>query len=340
MRYLITGGSGYIGTRLVDLLARREDTEKIVIADVVPPKGGPRPMTEFERVDVRDRGAVHSTLQRAAPDVLVHLAFILNPVHDEGFMYDVDVNGTHNVLEAAAEAGIGQVLVTTSAAAYGAFPDNPNPITEDHPVRGVGRFSYARDKTESDRIVQLWALQHPAVITTIVRPCIVFGPNVDNYLVRLWSKQPFTADAGQLDETIQFVHEDDVVEAISRLLLGRHAGEFNIAPEGLMTLRECAEELGTPIRKMPFWLFRGIAALLWHLHLSEVPPGQLDFARYPWIVSNEKLKATVGWTPRYSTRESFDIAMRAQGKLPPAEPPASTPEAAEPELYSAASQGR
>ena len=199
MRYLITGGSGYIGTRLVELLARREDTEKIVIADVVPPKGGYQPKTEFERVDVRDRGAVHSALQRANPDVLVHLAFILNPSHDEGLMYEVDVNGTHNVLEAAAEAGIGQVLVTTSAVAYGAFPDNPDPITEDHPVRGVARFSYARDKTESDRIVQLWALQHPDVITTIVRPCIVFGPNVDNYLVRLWTKQPFAVDAGNLD---------------------------------------------------------------------------------------------------------------------------------------------
>jgi len=340
MRYLITGGSGYIGTRLVELLARREDTDKIVIADVVPPKGGYRPKTEFERVDVRDRGAVHSALKRANPDVLVHLAFILNPVHDEGFMYDVDVNGTHNVLEAAAEAGIGQVLVTTSAVAYGAFPDNPDPITEDHPVRGVARFSYARDKTESDRIVQLWALQHPAVVTTIVRPCIVFGPNVDNYLVRLWSKQPFTVDAGNLDETIQFVHEDDVVEAISRLLLGRNAGQFNLSAEGLMTLRECAAVLGSPIRKMPFWLFRAIATLMWRLHLSEVPPGQLDFARYPWIVSNGKLKETLGWTPRYSTRESFEIAMRAQGKLPPADPPATGPAADEPELYSAALPGR
>ena len=208
-------------------------------------------------MDVRDRGAVHAALQRANPDVLVHLAFILNPSHDEGFMYDVDVNGTHNVLEAAAEVGIRQVLVTTSAVAYGAFPDNPNPITEDHPVRGVARFSYARDKTESDRIVQLWALQHPDTITTIVRPCIVFGPNVDNYLVRLWTKQPFAVDAGNLDEQIQFVHEDDVVEAVSGLLLGRHAGQFNLAPDGLMTLRECAELLDTPIRKMPLWAVPG-----------------------------------------------------------------------------------
>jgi UDP-glucose 4-epimerase len=340
MRYLITGGSGYIGTRLVQLLAAREDTEKIVICDVVPPRGVYQPKTEFERVDVRDRGAVHSVLQRANPDVLVHLAFILNPSHDEALMYEVDVNGTHNVLEAAAEAEIGQVLVTTSGVAYGAFPDNPEPITEDHPVRGVARFSYARDKTESDRIVQLWALQHPDTVTTIVRPCIVFGPNVDNYLLRLWTKQPFAVDAGNLDGHIQFVHEDDVVEAVSGLLLGRHPGQFNLSPEGLMTLRECAEVLGTPIRRMPLWAYRALAKLLWRLRLSEAPPGQIDFALYPWILSNEKIKATLGWTPKHTSRETFEITMRAQGKLPPAEPPASSPPAEDPELYSAALPGR
>jgi UDP-glucose 4-epimerase len=103
MRYLITGGAGYIGSRLVDLLSRREDTERIVICDLAPPPAY-RPKTEFERVDVRDRDAVRGALERSRADVLVHLAFILNPSHDEHFMYDVDVNGTHNVLEAAAAA--------------------------------------------------------------------------------------------------------------------------------------------------------------------------------------------------------------------------------------------
>ena len=316
MRYLITGGSGYIGSRLVELLARREDTEKIVIADVVPPKGAYRPKTEYEKVDVRDRPAVHAALERANPDVLVHLAFILNPVHDEGLMYDVDVNGTHNVLEAADEVGVRQVLVTTSGVAYGAFPDNPEPITEDWPVRGVARFSYARDKTESDRIVQLWALQHPDVITTIVRPCIVYGPNVDNYLVRIWSEAPAIADVGNLDAHAQFVHEDDVVEAISRLLLGKHAGQFNLAADGLMTRRECAELLDTRVIKMPVWLYRALANFAWRVRQSEAPGGGIDFELYPWILSNEKVKKTLDWTPRYDSRETFLIAMRAQGRLP------------------------
>jgi UDP-glucose 4-epimerase len=315
MRYVITGGSGYIGSRLVDLLERREDTEKIVICDVAAPKGY-RPHTEYERLDVRDREDVRSVLERVRPDVLVHLAFILNPSHDEEFAYNVDVNGTHNVLEAADKVGTRQVLVTTSGVAYGAFPDNPVPLTEDDPVRGVAGFTYARDKTESDRLCQLWAATHPERVMTIVRPCIVFGPNVDNYLVRLWTKQPFAVDVGTIDRQIQFVHEDDVVEGITGLLLGRHAGAFNVAGDGLMTNRECAELIGTPIRKMPLRVYRGLARVMWKLRQSEVPPGGIEFALHSWLLSNEKLKRTTGWSPRYTSRETFEITMRAHGKMP------------------------
>jgi UDP-glucose 4-epimerase len=316
MRYVITGGSGYIGSRLVDLLERRDDTEKIVICDVAAPKGY-RPHTEYERLDVRDRQAVRSVLERVRPDVLVHLAFILNPSHDEEFAYNVDVNGTHNVLEAADKVGTRQVLVTTSGVAYGAFPDNPVPLTEDDPVRGVAGFTYARDKTESDRLCQLWAATHPERVMTIVRPCIVFGPNVDNYLVRLWTKQPFAVDVGTIDRQIQFVHEDDVVEGITGLLLGRHAGAFNVAGDGLMTNRECAELIGTPTRKMPLRVYRGLARVMWRLRQSEVPPGGIEFALHSWLLSNEKLKRTTGWSPKYTSRETFEITMRAHGKMPP-----------------------
>jgi UDP-glucose 4-epimerase len=321
MRYLITGGAGYIGSRLVDLLSQRDDTEQIVICDLAPPVAY-RPKTQFERVDVRDRDTVRAALERSRADVLIHLAFILNPAHDEQFMYDVDVNGAHNVLEAASAAGTQQVLVASSSTAYGAFPDNPVPLTEDDPVRGVPGFPYARHKTESDRLCQLWAAAHPDRVMTIVRPCIVFGPSVDNYIVRLWTKVPFSPDTGHLDSPIQFVHEDDVVEAMSALLLGRHAGAFNVAGDGLMTLRECAEIVELPIRKMPLRAYRALARAMWAARLSEAPPGQIEFALHPWVVSSEKLKQTTGWSPRHTSRETFEITMRTHGKLPPAGVPA------------------
>jgi len=330
VRCLITGGSGYIGSRLVDHLSRRQDVERIVICDLHPPRGY-KPKTEFQRLDVRDRAAVRSAVERSHADALVHLAFILNPVHDDQFMYDVDVNGTRNVLEAASLAGTQQVLVVSSSTAYGAFPDNPEPITEEHPVRGIAGFSYARDKTESDRLCQLWALEHPERTMTIVRPCIVLGPNVDNYLVRLWTKVPFQPDAGNLDNRIQFVHEDDVVEGIIGLLHGRHAGAYNVAGDGLMTLRECAQLAGNPIRRLPLVAYRLLGRVVWALRAGEAPPGQIDFAIHPWVVTADKLKAT-GWRPRYTSRQTFEITMRAHGKLPPGGPaPPTATGTAEPE---------
>src|SRR4051794_40817867 len=168
MKYLITGGSGYIGGRLTSLLAEREDTEAIVNFDVRPPAPGTK--SRYVRGDVRDRATMRSLLEAEEIDRLIHLAFILNPIRDEDRMYDVDINGCAAVLGAASDAGTKQVLVASSTTAYGAFPDNPRPIAEDWPVRGVPDFAYAKHKADADRICQLWAAEHKDRVMTIVRP--------------------------------------------------------------------------------------------------------------------------------------------------------------------------
>lgn len=316
MRYLITGGSGYIGTRLTNVLEAREETEKIVNIDVKPPSAA-RSKVEFVQGDVRDYEQTRSLLEQHKIDTLVHLAFLLNPIRDEEEMYDIDVNGTEVTLRAASETGIQQVLVTTSATAYGAWPDNPKPITEDWPVRGVKDFSYARDKTEADRVCQLWAAQHPDRVMTIVRPCIVFGPNVDNYISRTWENSPFIPIPDGHDEEFQLVHEDDLADGVITLLDAKAPGAYNVAGDGTLTWGESAKMIGLKTRDMPLKRAKRIFGTLWKVHMprSESPPGNLDFIRYPWVVSNEKLKA-VGWEPKHDTRETFEITMRAKGKLP------------------------
>jgi UDP-glucose 4-epimerase len=312
MKYVITGGSGYIGGRLIDLLSQ-DPANEVLNLDLRPP-AIPRPRTRFLRMDVRDRG-MRGLLEAERPDALVHLAFVLNPMRDEQTMYDIDVNGTQNVLEAASGAGVGQLLVASSTTAYGAFPDNPVPLTEEHPVRGLPGYEYARDKTEIDRQCQLWAAQHPDRVMTIVRPTIVFGPNVDNYIVRFWSSSPFFPLLDGADPDWQFVHEDDLVEAMSRLLVERRGGIFNITADGTIKLSEAARLAGLKTRKISTAVYRRIAKAAWRLRLPKVeaPPGQIDFILYPWIASNEKLKAELGWMPRYTSRETFEITMRAKG---------------------------
>ncbi len=317
MRYLITGGSGYIGGRLIDELSGRDETELIVDVDVRPPTRQ-WPKTEFVKGDVRDRAAIKGLLERHEIDALVHLAFILNPIRDEAMMYDVDVNGTQAVLQAAAETGTKQVMVTSSATAYGAFPDNPKPIAEDWPVRGAPDFSYAKHKADSDRICQLWALENPDAVMTIVRPSIVFGPSVDNFIVRAIENNPFIPILDGVDEEFQLVHEDDVVSALFALLDGKHPGAFNLAGDGLLTWRRAAELIDKKTREISLKNMKRFNGLLWRLHVprTEAPPGNLDFIRYPWVVSTEKLKSTTGWQPRYDTLETYKITMRSKGLLP------------------------
>jgi UDP-glucose 4-epimerase len=315
VRYLITGGAGYIGSRFASHLAGRDDTEEIVLADLREPRqGGSK--TTFRRLDVRDRQGVKTLFAAERPDCLIHLAFLVKPLHDEAMMYDVDVNGTQNVLEAASLVGTQQVLVTSSTTAYGAFPDNPIPLTEDDPVRGAPDFSYARDKAEADRLCQLWALQHPERTMTIVRPCIVFGGQVDNYILGLWLKSPFRADFGLPDPPFQFVHVDDLVEALIRLLDGRHRGVYNAAGDGYITFGEAADMIGLrPWRLPSYRLYKRFAGALWDTYMSDMPPGQLEYIIHPWVASNQKLKDATGWIPRYTSRETFALTMRAKGKL-------------------------
>ena len=95
----------------------------------------------------------------------------------------------------------------------------------------------------------------------------------------------------------------------------RRAGIFNLTADGTIKLSEAARIAGLKTRKMPLKLYRRIAKTAWRLRLPnvEAPPGQIEFLVHPWIASNEKIKAELDWTPRYTSRETFEETMRAKG---------------------------
>ena len=153
----------------------------------------------------------------------------------------------------------------------------------------------------------------------------MFGPNVDNYIVRFWTTSPFFPLLDGNDPDWQFVHEEDVVYAISRLVSERRGGIFNLTADGTIKLSDAAQIAGLKTRKMSLKLYRRIAKTAWRMHLPnvEAPPGQIEFLIHPWIASNEKIKAELNWTPRYTSRETFEETMRAKGIGTGAQAPAA-----------------
>src|SRR5439155_3596079 len=207
---VITGVSGFLGQAVLRRLAGSVAVGRLVGLDVREPGYRPRSL-QFHLVDVAGSD-LRPHFEGA--DVLVHLAGVHDAIPDEELMARVNVGGTRRVLEAAAAAEVGKVVLVSSAAVYGAWANNPVPLTEDAPLRPNPGFPLGVHKAELERLLAEWALARPAVVTTVLRPAFVLGPDADHAMARMIRARVPLAVGGST-APVQFVHEDDATEAIA-----------------------------------------------------------------------------------------------------------------------------
>ncbi|MGH2809143.1 MAG: NAD-dependent epimerase/dehydratase family protein [Actinomycetota bacterium] len=295
----VTGASGYIAQRLIGQLVEDSAVERIIGFDVRTP-AFTHPKFVFDHVDVRDP-TLESRLHDV--DILVHLAFIMDPIKDEVLMRDVNVNGSQNVFRCAGKAGVKKVVYTSTAIVYGAHRDNPIPLTEESPLRANLDFSYPTHKLEVEYIVREVNDEYPDLAFVVFRPAIVFGPHVDN----AWShtlEAPFLFSIKGHRAPLQYIHEDDVADALQMAVTTDLEGVYNLAAEGWLE----ADEMVAIIGRRRFELTEPVAFSLmekmWDLGLSETPAGMLHYVMHPWVVSTEKL-AAAGFKAKHSNHEIF-----------------------------------
>jgi UDP-glucose 4-epimerase len=312
----VTGCSGYIGSRLLRFMDKSDKVARIIGVDLNPPRYDTAKM-EFHRMDVRDPSIINLfTLNNV--DTVVHLAFIVNPLRDDALMHDIDVGGTRNVLAATAACVARHLVVASSTTAFGALPDNPDWLTEkDHP-RLQRNYTYASDKYENEMNIRVFKEENPHVKVAVVRPCIVYGPSVENYLSRFILRLPFFPAVGDTGMQMQFVHEDDVAEVFMRVLETGAEGYFHACGEGTVSVEEIARMAGKPMVPLPAQVVYPIVDLLWKLHapLIEGPSGMLDFIRYRWTASDEITREVLGLGPRMHSRDVVKLMLDTHGRKP------------------------
>jgi UDP-glucose 4-epimerase len=310
----ITGAGGYIGQRLIAHLDSQEGCTRILGTDITEPVVTSEKL-EFLNRDIRDHNLIDFWKDQDV-ETLVHLAFIVDPIQDEKQMYDVNVNGTRNILRICEELKIGHVIVASSGTAYGAWPDNPEPLKEDDPIRVFPpTFAYAHHKGLNEQHCAEFIRNHPDVVFNIVRPCVVYGPNTQNYLSRYFAKLPFVPLVNGRDPNLQFVHEDDVAELFCLLIEKKVAGAFNVAGDGVVRSSEVGAMLGKRAVKVPHWLYHAVVWTNWRLKLKvvEAPPGIVDYTSYPWVVDTTRAKERLGWRPKYTSKDTLRIMFRTHG---------------------------
>jgi len=300
MRVAITGAAGYFGRKIIERLHGRNDVEYIFGISRRSFEHSYEKL-EYRRMDVRD-GRLKNIFKEKEIDAIIHLAFVLNPIHDEQEMHDININGARNVLEAAEFAGVERIIMTSSTMVYGAWPDNPEFLTEDSPLRGHKTYYYNRDKVEVEKICRAFMEKNDDISMVILRPCLVLGPSVNHFYTRLLNF-PFLPLVGGENPEIQFIHEDDVGRAYEHFMF-KGEGIYNIVGKGVMKWKEVIEAAGRRAVRMPAWLLYPAASFLWKLHLSFFPPEILDFIRWRWVASGERA-AKAGFVAEYTTEEAL-----------------------------------
>jgi UDP-glucose 4-epimerase len=313
--YAVTGSSGYIGTRTIRWLLDADPDHRVIGFDVRPPRIADARL-EHHELDVRDP-RVGERLAGRDVRALLHFAFIVDPLYDEREMTDIDVGGTRNLLEAARAARVRYLLATSSTTAYGALPDNPVPLREEHPTRAAPAFVYAHDKRQMDEMLRAFAAANPEIGVCIVRPCIVLGPTVSNYIAANLLTQPVASLIDGRDPPLQFIHEDDLARFIAGCVEREATGVYNAVGEGYVTGTEAAR-----IQKKPAWPVprRLAAAILWGAKLArltayQMPPGILDFYAHPWVASGDKARRELGFEPAHSSRQCLEIILARRGEI-------------------------
>jgi UDP-glucose 4-epimerase len=313
-RVLITGSSGFYGRAVVGAIRKHWPSARVFGLDVVSAKTN-HP-DEFELCDITSPKLRQYVLD-FLPDTLIHLAFVVNPLRDEEKMHAVNVGGTRNVLAAAADAQPARLLISSSATAYGAWPDNPIPMTENQPLRARTEYRYADDKFQVEGLLADFSQSHPALSVSWTRPCMIYGPGMSNFMTTLFTVPPVLTLPGGSNSPMQLVHLEDVAEATLAILNAEARGPFNLAPPDWFTIRDLAKLSGRFAVSVPFAACRAVTACWWALHLPifRFPAPLWYFIRYPWVVAPERLMTEVGFQFRHSSADVIRQLLRDAGKL-------------------------
>lgn len=296
----VTGISGALGRVVAGRLASDEAVERIIGVDLVDPGDLPE-RVEMHRLDLASAD-LKAVLEGV--DTVIHLAF--DHTDDEQVARQ-NVEGARRLLDAAGAVGAGSVVLLSSATAYGAWPQNPLPLTEDAPLRPNPGFTFAIEKAEIERHAWEWADDHPDVAVSALRPAMAVSDRGATWLSRvLWAASLLHRDDDAPPQ--QFVHLDDLASAAVLAADRRLEGPFNVAPDGWMEAEEVRALTGArPRVPLPTRAWRRVTGLGRGLGLTDLPAGVEPLLEHRWVVASDRLRAE-GWAPVHSNEQAFVAA--------------------------------
>jgi nucleoside-diphosphate-sugar epimerase len=249
---------------------------------------------------VCDLSAVDSGVDEI--DVIVHLS----PGDHDALVARATsaVAGTPELLALADAHSAHHIVLLSSALVYGAWPNNPVPLTEEAALRPDFGFAFARQLATVEQLVDDWSARRPDRSVTVLRPVPAMAHDGTSGLVRALAAG-MGGRMGEEEVPAQFVHLDDLADAVVLAVNRRLDGIYNVAPDGHVPGSRVRSLSGmVPKVRLPGRLAEIVADLQWRFQRGPIPPGLRPYVRSPWLVSNDRLRAE-GWNPTVTNEQAF-----------------------------------
>lgn len=196
------------------------------------------------------------------------------------------------------------VVLVSSALVYGAWENNPVPLTEDALLRPDVEFAFARQLGAAEQLVDAWRREVPGRTATVLRPAIGMAADDTSRLAAALAAG-MGQRVGTADPPAQFLHLDDLAAAVLLAVEQLLDGVFNVAPDGWIAGERVRALAGAvPRLKLPDRVSEVVNNLRWRFQRGPIPPGLRSYTRSPWLVANDRLKA-VGWQPNVTNEQAF-----------------------------------
>jgi UDP-glucose 4-epimerase len=311
MRIVVTGATGNVGTSVLAALAGDPSVSTVDALARRAPDPTALHGAQFIKADVSESDL--EPIFRGA-DVIIHLAWLIQPGRDEHATRRVNVEGSRRVFEAVVRAGVPALVYASSVGAYSRGPKDRR-VDESWPTQGILTSFYARHKAEVERLLDQTERDHPELRVVRLRPGLIFKREAASEIRRLfigpfvprWLFQrrlfPLSPDVSRLE--FQAVHGDDIGEAYRLAAIGGTGGAFNIAAEPVIDVQRIAQMLDArSVRVSPAFL-RTAAAAAFKLRLSPTEPGWLDMALSVPLMSTERAERELGFVASRTSEDAL-----------------------------------
>ncbi|MCP4121923.1 MAG: NAD-dependent epimerase/dehydratase family protein [Bacteroidetes bacterium] len=298
-KIMVTGAAGALSQAIIHKLKAKY---RIVAVDFRKKVDLPAPIVSY-RVDFNKR-IFEDVFRDHQFDGIIHLGRIQANEANRFSRYNANVIGTQKLFDLSKKYDVKQVLVLSTYFVYGAHPYNPSLLDEKTPLKAAELTMDLVDTVELENLSNIYLYKYPELNITILRPCNIAGPGVGNSFSTLLSQKTAPLLWG-FSPLMQFIHIDDMRDAIVLAYEKNVPGIYNVAPDDYISLKKAIEESNCTkmhIPSIPPAFPERISKLMkW----KSFPVHLINYFKYPVIIDGSLFERTFGFKAKKSLTDIF-----------------------------------